>query len=335
MPRARNTSIPALDEALAGKPPVIGATEAPGCSLEPDTSKAKAVPLTYHARIERIVQANCVECHRAGGAAPVRSGEVRGRGRSQGDDQEGRGSGHDAAVVRRVGWKGQAFALLERSLTHRFGPERSDRLARGRPQEGRPGRCPASAKVRFGLADRHARQGLSASPADRGQGRRGDAVPERGDRHRLRRGQVGAGAGGPADRARSRPPRAGVRVAEGGADRRRVDGLPRGLCARQQHARLSRRLRQEAAQGHDAPVPDSLHAQRQGHDRPDAARRDLREGTAQARGSGGGDCQRHVPDSRPERTTTRSRLNCRCRSMPACWPSSPTPTCAARRCSTN
>lgn len=62
--------VPALDEALAGKPPVITATEAPGCSLEPDTSKANAVPLTYHARIERVVQANCVECHRSGGVAP-------------------------------------------------------------------------------------------------------------------------------------------------------------------------------------------------------------------------------------------------------------------------
>ena len=60
----------ALDEALAGKPPVVAATEAPGCSLEPDASKAPAVALTYHARVERIVQANCVECHRAGGVAP-------------------------------------------------------------------------------------------------------------------------------------------------------------------------------------------------------------------------------------------------------------------------
>src|SRR5262249_38876207 len=60
----------ALDTALAGKPPVIAATEAPGCALEPDAAKAPAVGLTYHARVERIVQANCVECHRAGGVAP-------------------------------------------------------------------------------------------------------------------------------------------------------------------------------------------------------------------------------------------------------------------------
>lgn len=60
----------ALNEALAGKPPVIAATEAPGCSLEPDLAKTMPVALTYHARIERIMQANCVECHRAGGLAP-------------------------------------------------------------------------------------------------------------------------------------------------------------------------------------------------------------------------------------------------------------------------
>ena len=68
-PRA-NYLTAALGEALAGKPPVIAATEAPGCSLEPDAAKAQPIALTYHARIERIVQANCVECHRAGGLAP-------------------------------------------------------------------------------------------------------------------------------------------------------------------------------------------------------------------------------------------------------------------------
>jgi thiol-disulfide isomerase/thioredoxin len=60
----------ALDEALVGKVPTIAATTAPGCALEPDAAKAPAVALTYHARIERIVQANCVECHREGGVAP-------------------------------------------------------------------------------------------------------------------------------------------------------------------------------------------------------------------------------------------------------------------------
>lgn len=62
--------ISVLDTALAGKHPVITATEAPGCSLEPDTSKAPPVALTYHARIERIVQTHCLECHHKGGVAP-------------------------------------------------------------------------------------------------------------------------------------------------------------------------------------------------------------------------------------------------------------------------
>lgn len=59
----------ALDEALAGKVPVVGATTAPGCELAQDAI-ALATPVTYHARVERIVQQNCVECHRAGGPAP-------------------------------------------------------------------------------------------------------------------------------------------------------------------------------------------------------------------------------------------------------------------------
>jgi len=60
----------ALDAVLVGKSPVIAATTAPGCALEPDATKATPVALTYHARIERIVQANCVECHRVGGVGP-------------------------------------------------------------------------------------------------------------------------------------------------------------------------------------------------------------------------------------------------------------------------
>jgi peroxiredoxin len=58
----------ALDESLAGKQPVIAATTAPGCELDP--GNRPPIDLTYHARIERIMQANCVECHRAGGVGP-------------------------------------------------------------------------------------------------------------------------------------------------------------------------------------------------------------------------------------------------------------------------
>ncbi|HEV3384409.1 MAG TPA: redoxin family protein, partial [Gemmata sp.] len=68
-PRNRYLAV-AIDEALAGKLPFTAATEAPGCTLEPDPQKIQPVAQTYHARIERIVQANCIECHRAGGVAP-------------------------------------------------------------------------------------------------------------------------------------------------------------------------------------------------------------------------------------------------------------------------
>lgn len=68
---ARNRYVAtALETLLAGKSPITTATEAVGCSLEPNAAKAPAVPLTYHARIERIIQANCLECHRGGGVAP-------------------------------------------------------------------------------------------------------------------------------------------------------------------------------------------------------------------------------------------------------------------------
>ncbi|MCS6865426.1 MAG: redoxin domain-containing protein [Gemmata sp.] len=60
----------ALTDLLNKKNPVIAATTAPGCELTPAVAKAPAVPLTYHARIARIMQTHCVECHRAGGVAP-------------------------------------------------------------------------------------------------------------------------------------------------------------------------------------------------------------------------------------------------------------------------
>jgi len=46
------------------------ATTAPGCELDPSTAKAAPASVTYHNRISRIVQANCIECHRGGGVGP-------------------------------------------------------------------------------------------------------------------------------------------------------------------------------------------------------------------------------------------------------------------------
>ncbi len=90
----------AIDALLAGKRPLIEATAAPGCVLDlaegdakPRSSAASVsasltsqptpvklatgtlpatsvVPVTYHNRVSRILQRNCVECHRAGGLAP-------------------------------------------------------------------------------------------------------------------------------------------------------------------------------------------------------------------------------------------------------------------------
>lgn len=68
-PRAKYLAT-ALDDLLAGNRPVVQATTAPGCELSPDGTKTRPVALTYHARVERIVQVHCVECHRTGGVAP-------------------------------------------------------------------------------------------------------------------------------------------------------------------------------------------------------------------------------------------------------------------------
>jgi hypothetical protein len=62
----------ALDAVLAGRIPAIAATEAPGCLLDLDSAQPVALAggITYHNRISRLIQANCQECHRAGGVAP-------------------------------------------------------------------------------------------------------------------------------------------------------------------------------------------------------------------------------------------------------------------------
>lgn len=61
----------AVAAVVGGGVPQIAATEAPGCLLdlaEPQTAALN--DLTYHNRISRLVQANCLECHREGGVAP-------------------------------------------------------------------------------------------------------------------------------------------------------------------------------------------------------------------------------------------------------------------------
>jgi hypothetical protein len=60
----------ALDAVLSSRQPLVAATEALGCVLDFAGKPAAEVAVTYHNRISRIVQANCVECHRDGGVAP-------------------------------------------------------------------------------------------------------------------------------------------------------------------------------------------------------------------------------------------------------------------------
>ncbi len=60
----------ALDAFLAGKQLTVAATTAPGCALDLSSYPDVKSPITYHNRISRIVQSNCVECHREGGVAP-------------------------------------------------------------------------------------------------------------------------------------------------------------------------------------------------------------------------------------------------------------------------
>lgn len=61
----------ALEAVLAQTTPLIAATSAPGCLLDlPKSPAPLETTLTYHNRVSRILQANCVECHRTGGVAP-------------------------------------------------------------------------------------------------------------------------------------------------------------------------------------------------------------------------------------------------------------------------
>lgn len=70
-----NYLVDALDAVLAGEEIDVAATTAPGCELalpsrEPGSDHDPSVEVTYHNRISRIVQQNCLACHREGGPAP-------------------------------------------------------------------------------------------------------------------------------------------------------------------------------------------------------------------------------------------------------------------------
>ena len=60
----------AIESLLQGHQPSIAATDAPGCDLSYETVKDTAGMTTYHGEISRILQRNCIECHRKGGIGP-------------------------------------------------------------------------------------------------------------------------------------------------------------------------------------------------------------------------------------------------------------------------
>ena len=68
----------AIEATLAGTTPRVEATYAPGCLVDrPDADKAATTVgsgahggVTYFGRIARILEANCVECHRPSGSGP-------------------------------------------------------------------------------------------------------------------------------------------------------------------------------------------------------------------------------------------------------------------------
>jgi mono/diheme cytochrome c family protein/thiol-disulfide isomerase/thioredoxin len=61
--------VDAIESVLNGDKPKVEATTAPGCALTVE-AKPMARAVTYHDQVERIIQRNCVQCHRTGGVAP-------------------------------------------------------------------------------------------------------------------------------------------------------------------------------------------------------------------------------------------------------------------------
>lgn len=60
----------ALTALLAGRQPLVAATDAPGCDLDVAGGGPAQSDVTYHGRISRILNRHCVECHREGGVGP-------------------------------------------------------------------------------------------------------------------------------------------------------------------------------------------------------------------------------------------------------------------------
>jgi peroxiredoxin/mono/diheme cytochrome c family protein len=66
----RTYLLDAVTALLTNRPIDPAATTAPGCELDLSAAQATPIGVTYHNRISRIIQSNCIECHRSGGVAP-------------------------------------------------------------------------------------------------------------------------------------------------------------------------------------------------------------------------------------------------------------------------
>lgn len=60
----------AIENVLAGEDVAVEETQASGCHLQTTETRLPERELTYNTRISRLVQKNCVTCHRTGGVAP-------------------------------------------------------------------------------------------------------------------------------------------------------------------------------------------------------------------------------------------------------------------------
>jgi len=71
-PEVRNHYLSdALESVLAGEDVEVATTEASGCFLEVDPPLVPERELTYYSRAGRILEQNCVTCHREGGVGPM------------------------------------------------------------------------------------------------------------------------------------------------------------------------------------------------------------------------------------------------------------------------
>lgn len=63
----------ALDSLANRKRPLVNATSAPGCEIfyDQDSNEIENPSVTYYNQVARIINANCIECHRGGGIGPM------------------------------------------------------------------------------------------------------------------------------------------------------------------------------------------------------------------------------------------------------------------------